>query len=129
VRVGWGGALVAVSLTAVALVPLFQSRELSVGALFAGWTVCGAGMGLCYLELVSRIFDQPNTDDGITAPHAASAAVIVEVIATALATTATASAFSIQANTLTVTVVFTALVVIAIILVALLHRTLEHQEA
>jgi hypothetical protein len=91
--------------------------------------MCIAGMGLCYLELLSRIFDQPNTDDGITAPQAASAAVIVEVIATALATTATASAFSIQANTLTVTVVFSALAVVAILLVALLHKTLQHQKA
>ena len=87
--------------------------------------VCGAGMGLCYLELLSRIFDQPHLADGISVSQAASAAVLVEVISTALATTATASAFSVGATAFTVTAVFSALAAVSLPLVGLLPRTLR----
>lgn len=120
-----GGALLAASLTLIALAPILGNASVSLGALFLGWTVAGAGMGLCYLEILSRIFDQPPVDDGISAPQAAAAAVLVEIIATALATTATASALSIGTAAAMVAAVYSALAVIAALLVALLFRTLS----
>jgi MFS family permease len=124
-RMRCGGVLVTISLAMVALTPLIRNGDLSVGALFLAWAAAGAGMGLCYLELLSRIFDQPPLADGIGASQAASAAVLVEVISTALATTATASAFSIEATAFTVTAVFSALATASLLLVTLLPRTLR----
>ncbi|MDQ2849067.1 MAG: MFS transporter [Actinomycetota bacterium] len=125
IRVRCGGALLAASLTLIALAPILGNAAVSLGALFVGWTVAGIGMGLCYLELLSRIFDQPPVDDGISAPQAAAAAVMVELIATALATTATASALSIGTAAAMVAAVYSALAVVAALLVALLFRTLR----
>ena len=115
-RVRCGAALLGVSLVLVALAPLTADSAVSLGILFVGWSAAGVGMGLCYLELLNRIVSQPRCEDGITAAQAASAAVIVEMITTALATTATASAVSAGAAT---TVVYAALALGAALLAVL----------
>jgi MFS family permease len=116
-RVGSGGALLAMSLAAIAVSPLLPDIGLSVIALFAGWAGSGAGMGLCYLELLSRIFDQPAVSDGISAQQASSAAVMVEMITTALASTATATALSGGASRIMVAIVFAVLAAFAVPLI------------
>ncbi|HEY0260343.1 MAG TPA: MFS transporter [Lacisediminihabitans sp.] len=124
-RLRCGGGLLAASLMLVALAPIAGERRVALAALFLGWTAAGAGMGLCYLELLVRIVDRPLIDDGITASRAAAAAVMVEMIATALATTATASAFSIGASTTVVTAVYSVLAAGAGLLVVFLSRMME----
>jgi MFS family permease len=124
IRVAVGGGLLTFALALIAVSPLLDARAISIAALFVGWAAAGAGMGLCYLELLSRIFDQPPASDGISAPQAASAAVMVEIITTALAATATAAAFSYASTESTVIIVFAALTIAAALIVVLLRRAL-----
>lgn len=57
-----------------------------------GWTLCGIGMGTCYVDTLNRVLDEPAVADGIGASEAAQSLVMTEVIGTALLTTATATA-------------------------------------
>lgn len=49
-------------------------------------------MGLAFLDLIHRLYEPPEVDDGITMTTAASSFVLSEQVATALTTTA-ATAF------------------------------------
>lgn len=61
------------------------------GVIAAAWTVAGVGMGLLYLDTLNHIIDVPVEVDGVPAPRAAAAAVLVESIASAVCSTCAAA--------------------------------------
>lgn len=96
--------------------------------LVAGWTVCGVGMGLCYVDTLNRGLDDPAVPDGIGTSQAAQALVMAEVVATALAGTLTASALAWimgapADRAASAAVLFGILGLIALTLVPLVRRT------
>ena len=91
---GWrivAGALLLAAgggMMAFAVVP---GMEAAWPLLLTGWSVAGLGMGLCYVDTLNRILDEPLVPDGLGPHSAAQAVVMVEVIATAGAATLTAT--------------------------------------
>ena len=52
-----------------------------------GWTVSGVGMGLTYLDTLNKIVDVPQHVDGVSVARAATATILIEAMATAVAAT------------------------------------------
>ena len=97
VAVGTGCLAVGAAVLAVSLLP--GTEALAVADVrwwlhLLGWTLCGVGMGTCYVDTLNRVLDEPEVPDGIATSEAAQALVMSEVIGTALITTGTASALA-----------------------------------
>lgn len=89
-RIAVGALLLAAGGGAMALA-LVPGMAAAWPLMLAGWSVAGVGMGLCYVDTLNRVLDEPATPDGL-GPHSASQAVVmVEVIAAAVAATLTAT--------------------------------------
>ena len=86
-RAAFGGSLIGVGLLVTGAALLVGSPSPRVTVVLIGWSIAGIGMGLTYLDTLNRIVDVPEAVDGISVPRAATAMILVEAIATAVAAT------------------------------------------
>ncbi len=85
-----GACFLALGLIAMACALLVSGMTPFIVVL-VGWILASIGMGLVYLDTLNRIVDAPSSVDGVSVPQAATSAILVEAIATAvMATLATA---------------------------------------
>jgi hypothetical protein len=88
-RSALAAVLLAVGLVAAGAALLADGMTSRVGVVLAGWTVAGVGMGLMYLDTLNHIVEVPPEVDGVSPTQAATAAILVEAIATAVMATLT----------------------------------------
>ncbi|GAA4623520.1 MFS transporter [Cellulomonas oligotrophica] len=81
-RCTWGALALALGLATCAAAALLATSWVVV---LVGWTLAGVGIGAVYLDTLNRVVDVPPEVDGVDVRAAATAAVLVEAVATALA--------------------------------------------
>ncbi|WP_105033830.1 MFS transporter [Cryobacterium aureum] len=86
-RAAVGGSLIGTGLLVTAVALLVDGTAPRVTVVLVGWSIAGVGMGLTYLDTLNKIVDVPQHVDGVSVPRAATAMILVEAIATAVAAT------------------------------------------
>lgn len=92
-RVALGSVCLAAGTTVLA-VSLLPATDAGWTLHLVGWTLCGIGMGTCYVDTLNRVLDEPALPDGVGTSEAAQSLVMSEVIGTSLLTTVTATALA-----------------------------------
>ncbi len=86
-RAAVGGFLIGFGLLVVGSILVVDSTSPSITLVLMGWTVSGVGMGLTYLDTLNKIVDVPQNVDGVSVARAATATILIEAMATAVAAT------------------------------------------
>jgi hypothetical protein len=125
-----GATLIALGCGAIAASVLLVTWSHAIPLALIGWAIAGVGIGMAYLDTLNHIVEVPPECDGVSVSRAATAAILVEAIATALMATVASAvvgrAITVGEGSEVAAIVLGAMAIVALIALFSVRRVRQH---